>query len=232
MQPLSLTPKDYWAVSKAKPDNMVLAATSWPGKTLCCWKICFSFPLLLQALTQKTKGWSSFAGLNQALRREREKWGKWMIPCTVPSNSMTLSVSSDSRLQDPWILPHFRYGIHPNSSQHLPFKSHLLSMASLTHLCHKQCLMWVVCHPSWQTNLAMAALLLFQARCKNKPMLEMTHPPLLPPLPTFSAALGSQTSARLLETTLTRWDSPLPSSVRHTPQALGKHPSATAGAHW
>lgn len=95
MQPLSLTPKEDWAVSKAKPDNMVLAGTSWPGKTLYWWKMCFSFPLLLQVLTQERKGWSSFAGLNQALRRQKAKMrkvksSKEMIPCITPSTSMTL----------------------------------------------------------------------------------------------------------------------------------------------
>lgn len=86
-----------WAVLKAKPDNMVLAATSWPGKTLCYWKTCFSFAFLLQALTQGWKGWSSFGGLKQALRRQKAKMGKVgksskeIIPCVMPSNCMTLS---------------------------------------------------------------------------------------------------------------------------------------------
>lgn len=238
MQPLSLTPKEYWAVSKAKPDNMVLAATSWPGKILWCWKICFSFPLLLQALTQERKGRSSFAGLNQACRRWEQKWEKWRavrrwspVPYQVtPWHLVALAHFSDSRLQDLWILPDFRYThngfrywIYPNSSQHLPFKSQLLSMASLTHLCHKQYLMWVV--PVLATAAAPSKM-----QGQTHVVLEMTLWPLLPPLPTFSL-LGTQTSARLLETTLARSDSPLPSSIRHTPQALGRHPSPTAGTH-
>lgn len=97
MQPLSRTPMEDWAVLKAKPDNMVLAATSWPGKTLHYWKTCFSFALLLQAFTQGREGWSSFDGLNQALRRQKAKMGKVgksseeMIPCVIPSNCMTFS---------------------------------------------------------------------------------------------------------------------------------------------
>lgn len=97
MQSLSLTRMEGWAVLKAKPDNMVLAATSWPGKTLCYWKTCFSFAFLLQALTQGWKGWSSFGGLNQALGRQKAKMGKVgksskeIIPCVIPSNCMTLS---------------------------------------------------------------------------------------------------------------------------------------------
>lgn len=96
---------------KAKPDNMVLAATSWPGKTLRYLKTCFSFALSLQALTQGRKGWSSFGRLSRALWRQKAKMGKVgksskeMIPCVIPINCMTFRGFSDSRLQALWILP-------------------------------------------------------------------------------------------------------------------------------
>lgn len=97
MQPLSLTPMEDWAVLEVKPDRMVLAATSWPGKTLSYWKTCFSFALLLQAFTQGQKGWSSFHKLNQALRRCKGKMGnvgkssKEMILCVTQSNCVIFS---------------------------------------------------------------------------------------------------------------------------------------------
>lgn len=111
MHPFSLTPMEDWLFFKAKPDNMVLAATSWPGKTLCYWKTCFSFALLLQALTQGRKGWSYFGELNQALSRQISKMGKVgkskeeTMPCVTPGNCMTFSGFSVLLwLQALWIL--------------------------------------------------------------------------------------------------------------------------------
>ncbi|TRZ18473.1 hypothetical protein HGM15179_008623 [Zosterops borbonicus] len=52
--------------------------------------------------------WPKPGSQERERKMRKVKSSKEVIPCTVPSNSMTLSVSSDSRLQDPWILPHFR----------------------------------------------------------------------------------------------------------------------------
>lgn len=125
-----------------------------------------------------------------------------MIACVIPGNCMTVSGFSNSRLQALWMLPcsqvhaqWFRYHIYPHSSQGLPFKSLLLFMAFLTHLCHN--LMQGVYHPSfgklnlpWLPDLkslqAMQKCRCSKQEAKRSPgtvshiALETTNPPLLP----------------------------------------------------
>lgn len=183
MQPLSLTPKEDWAVSKAKPDNMVLAGTSWPGKTLYWWKMCFSFPLLLQVLTQERKGWSSFAGLNQALRRQKAKMrkvksSKEMIPCIIPSTSMTLggfSVLQWLQAAGPLILPDFQvqaqwFQVLDPCQQLSAFAFQIsVTICGISHSSVQQSVSHAgVCHPFWQTNLAMAAWTQLQCCCSKQ----------------------------------------------------------------
>lgn len=104
----------------------------------------------------------------------------------------------------------FRFWIHANSSQHLPFKSQLLFVASLIHLCDNQYLMRGSVTLSdrlillWLPEHSCSAAVPSKKPNQTDVVLEMTHPPVLPPLPTFSAALGTQSLARLLETTASK----------------------------
>lgn len=177
MQPLSLTPKEHWAVSKEKPDNMVLAATSWPGKTLCCWKM-FLLSSFTSGYDPGEKRMEFFCWPKPGCQDTEQKCEKWRPErrWSPVSYQVTpwLVYFSNSRLQDLWILPDFQvhaqwfYILDPSQqlsgfALQFPVTIHGMSHSSVPQL---------VSHVRglslWQTDLAVDAWTWLQCCCSKQ----------------------------------------------------------------